>query len=247
MLRKRFLLLVLLMLAAAGTPCFAQQTNAQAVLFKRYDRGGWVNRFIEGTLTLSIYVKREQRFTIALRVCSKEPLPFALVTANADPFFLSEWLVSAYGYAPERLVYLRSEDCLGKDPSRGVTEIWTLSEGASFPPHVEKVAFTDAQRVALGKKEAYRGVRDYREAVTGLIKQLQVNPAARGLVVAYHEPGGKLNPKLRRRLKEVTKMFERSGLPRERYLVHVTYWNDETWEHEPETQYPLVYIIKKAD
>ena len=217
------------------------------MLFKRYDRGGWQNGFIEDTLTLKIDVKPEQRFTIALRVCSKEPLPLALVTTDADPFFVTEWLVSAYGYSPERLVYLRSEDCLGKDPAKGVTEIWTMSQGASFPPHIERVPFTDAQRIPLGKKPAFNGVRDYREAVTALIKELQVNPAARGLVIGYHGYWGKLSPKLRRRLKQVTTMFERSGLSRDRYLVHVTGFNGESWESQPETQYPEVYIIKKAN
>lgn len=247
MLRKRFWVWLLFVLAAAGTPCLAQQTSPQAVLFKRYERGGWQNGIVEDTLTLKIDVKPEQKFIVALRVCSKDPLPFALVTANADPFFIFEWLVNAYGYLPERLVYLRSDDCLGKEPSRGITEIWTLSQGASFPPYIEKVAFTDAQRVALGKKPVFRGVRDYREAIAGLIKELQVNPTARGLVIGYYEFNGRLNPTLRRRLKEVARTLERSGVPRDRYLVHVTHAADESWKSQPKALYPEVYIIKKAD
>ena len=244
MLRKR-LWLSILVLAAAGTPCFAQQTSA--VLFKRYERGGSVNKIIEDTFSLKIDVTPEDKAIVAVRVCSKSPLPFALVTANADPFFITEQLVNAYAYAPERLVYLRSEDCLGKEPSRGITELWTLSRGASFPPYIEKAAFTDAQRVALGKKPVFRGVRDYREAIADLIKELQVNPTARGLVVGYYEFNGRLNPLLRRRLQEVTKTFERSGLPQDRYLVHITHANDESWESQPKALYPEVYIIKKAN
>jgi hypothetical protein len=245
MLRKQFWLWLLFVLAAAGTPCFAQQTNA--VLFKRYDRGGSVNRIIEDTFSLKIDVKPQDKAIVAVRVCSKDRLPFALVTANADPFFITQQLVNAYAYAPERLVFLRSEDCLGKVSSAGITEIWTLSQGASFPPYIEKVAFTDAQRVALGKKPVFRGVRDYREALAGLIKELQANPAARGLVIGYYEFNGRLNSVLRRRLKEVTTIFERSGLPRDRYLVHVTHANDESWESQPKALYPEVYIIRKVD
>jgi hypothetical protein len=245
MLRKPFWLWLVLVLAAAGTPCFAQQTSA--VLFKRYDRGGSVNRMIEDTFSLRIDVKPDDKAIVAVRVCSKDPLPFGLVSANADPFFITEQLVNTYAYAPERLVFLRSEDCLGNVPSSGITEIWTLARGASFPPYIEKVAFADAQRVALGTKRVFRGVRDYKEATAELIKELQANPTARGLVVGYYEFNGRLNPLLRRRLKEVTKTFARSGLPRDRYLVHVTYANDESWESQPRALYPEVYIIKKAN
>lgn len=242
MLRTRLWLLLFVVIAAGSIG-----RGQQAVLFKRYDRGGAVNRIIEDTFSLKLDVKPEQKATVAVRVCSKDPLPFALVTANADPFVITEQLVNAYAYSPERLVYLRADDCLGKDPSTGITEIWALPEGASFPPHVEKLAFSDARRIALGKKEAFRGVRDYREALADLIKQLRMNPQASGLVVGYYGKGGRLSPGLRRRLTEVRSILKRSGLPPDRYRVHSAYWNDETWESAPDPQYPLVFVIKRLD
>ena len=247
-LRKRFLLSILFVLAAAGPPCVAQETIPQAVLFKRYDRGGSQNRIVEDTFTLKLDVKPEQKFTIALRACSKDPLPFALFTAYPEPLFIGEWLISGYGYSTERIVYLRSEDCLGKDPARGITEIWTMSEGASFPSHIEKLVSTDAQRVRLGKRPASMeiGVRDYRIALDNLIKELQHDPTARGVVVGYFmkRPGG---PTLRRRIREIKRTLERSGLAPERYLVYTDYVYGEVPENAPEPQYPEVYIIKKAN
>jgi hypothetical protein len=245
MLSKRLLLLSVFALSVASPLCFGQQTVPQAVLFKRYERGGGRNRIIEDTYSIKLDVKPEQKFTIALRVCSKQPLPFSLVTANAEPFFIADWLEDAYAYPRERLVFLRSEDCIGQDP-RGVTEIWTLSQGASFPPHVEQLVATQAKIFPLGKKQTFRGVRDYREALASLIKELQANPAARGLVIGYYAHG-KLSPKLQRRLTEVTRVFERSGLPPTRYLVHRAYWNWESSDDDPQPVYPEVFIIKKVD
>ena len=243
MLYKRILLLLPLVMIIAGPLCLGQQ----AVLFKRYDRGGAVNTIIEDTFSLRIDVKPEDKAIVGVRVCSKDPLPFGLVTASADPFFIAEHLVNTYAYTPERLVFLRSEDCVDKDASRGITEIWTLPQGASLPSHIEKVAFIDARRIALGKKPAFRGVRDYRQALAALIKELQLNPAARGLVVGYYAKSGRVTPMLRRRLNEVTITLKRSGLPSDRYRVYIAHWNDETWESEPNPQFPEVYIIKKAD
>ena len=64
MLRKR-LWLSILVLAAAGTPCFAQQTSA--VLFKRYERGGSVNKIIEDTFSLKIDVTPEDKLALSVR------------------------------------------------------------------------------------------------------------------------------------------------------------------------------------
>jgi hypothetical protein len=247
MLRKRFWLSPLFVLAAAGTPYFAQQTSPQAVLFKRYDRGAGYNRIIEDILTLTIVVKQEDRATVAMRVCSKQPLPLAIFPASADPFQMAELLTDGYAYLPEHVVFLRAEDCLGEDPLRGITEIWTLSEGASLPAHIEKVVFTDAQRFALGKKPARLeiGVRDYKIALNKLIEELQRNPAARGVVVGLFLK--RPSAMLQRRIREVKRTLERSGLPPDRYLVYTDYLHGEASDSDPEPLYPEIYIIKKAN
>ena len=244
MSRKR--LSLLLVLAAAATPCFAQQ-NSQAVLFKRYDRGAAYNRIIEEVLTLTIAVKPENRVTVAVRVCSKQPLPLALFPANADPFHIAELLTGGYAYLPEHVIFLRAEDCLGKDPLTGITEIWTLSEGASFPAYVEKLVSTDAQRVPLGKKPAKRniGVLDYKTALDNLIRELQRDPHARGVVVGFFLK--RPSAMLQRRIREVRSTFQRSGLPPDRYLVYTDYFNSETSDSDPEPVYPEIYLIKKAN
>jgi hypothetical protein len=128
-----------LLLLLPGFGVFAQRNVEDAArLFKRYDPGAAYNRVTEDVLTLSLSVKAKERAQVAVRVCSKEPLPFALATAGADPFHIADLLTGGYGYTAERVTFLRSEDCLSaKEPLRPVTEIWTIPEGASLPAHDE--------------------------------------------------------------------------------------------------------------
>src|SRR6266550_4366278 len=98
-LKHHIVLFLLLLLTAFGA--FAQSDSEHAArLFKRYDPGAAYNRITEDVLTLS------------LSVCAKEPLPFALATAGANPFHVAELLIGGYGYTAERVIFLRSEDCL---------------------------------------------------------------------------------------------------------------------------------------
>src|SRR6266550_1247242 len=89
-------LFLLLLLPALGV--FAQgDSEHTARLFKRYDPGAAYNRVTEDVLTLSISVTAKERARVAVRVCSKEPMPFALAIAGADAFHIAELLTGGYG------------------------------------------------------------------------------------------------------------------------------------------------------
>jgi hypothetical protein len=244
--RHHIVLFLLLPLPAFGV--FAQSDSEQAArLFKRYDPGAAYNRVTEDVLTLSLSVKAKERARIAVRVCSKESLPFALATAGADPFHIAELLTGGYGYTAERVIFLRSEVCLSaKEPLRPATEIWTIPEGASLPSHVEALKSNEAELVSLGKRPANRGVRDYRSAIGELIKNLRANSTSNGVVFGYFLK--RPSPVLQRRLREVTKILEQSGLPPDRYLVRPMGWNDEvsTYPPDSEPRYPSVFVVKVA-
>ena len=216
--------------------------SAQANLFKRYEHGAAYNRVTEDVLTLTIAVKPADRTKIAIRLCTKQPILFALATAPADPFRIAELLVGAYRFQPQQVIFVRSEDCLPKDGSRTPVEIWTLVENAALPQHVEALLSSQVRRSLLGKKPVNRGVRDYREATRELIKNLQANPGSRGVVVGYYFK--RPSAELKRNLRVVKTLFQRSGLPPERYLIHSMYWNDEYSESEGEPPYPRVFLLE---
>ncbi len=155
---QTYIFLFLLLLLPA-LEVIAQTDSAYAArLFKRYDAGVAQNRVIEDVLTLSLSVKAKERANVAVKVCSREPLLFALATAGADPFHIAKLLTGGYGYTTERVIFLRSEDCLSeKEPSRPATEIWTIPEGASLPSHVETLKANKVKLVSLGKDRPIEG------------------------------------------------------------------------------------------
>ena len=248
MLRTRLSIsfVVFLVLSMGGPLLAAHPASAQSKLFKRYESASY-NRIIEDVLTLTIAVKPEERSTVAVRVCSKEPLPWALVTAGADPFHIAELLTGGYGYSSAHVVFLRSEDCLSKRNWGSATEIWTLPEGASLPPHVEKLVYSQAERSEFGERTTDQGlgVREYQKVIHNLINDLQKNPTSRGLVIGYYLK--RPSTVLQRRLTEIRRTLTRSGLPPDRYLVRTLPWNGEGSDSDPEPRYPTIFIIKSAD
>lgn len=223
------------------------QSNAEATarLFIRYEDGAGPYRITEDVLTLTLSVSSEARAKVAIRVCSREPMPFALVTAGADPFRIAELLTDGYAYPPERVIFLRSEDCpSSENQSEPVTEIWAIPEGTSLPPHIEALRSNQIRLASLGERPANRGVRDYRTALQRLIRNLRANPTSVGVVFGYYLE--RPSPILRRRLREVTRILEQSGLPRDRYLVRPVAWNDEasTIPPDSEPQYPSVFVVE---
>ena len=248
MLRTRLSIsfVVFLVLSMGGPLLAAHPASAQSKLFKRYESASY-NRIIEDVLTLTIAVKPEERSTVAVRVCSKEPLPWALVTAGADPFHIAELLTGGYGYSSAQVVFLRSEDCLSKRSWGSATEIWTLPEGVSLPPHVEKLVYSQAERSEFGERTTDQGlgVREYQKVIHNLINDLQKNPTSRGLVIGYYLK--RPSTVLQRRLTEIRRTLTRSGLPPDRYLVRTLPWNGEGSDSDPEPRYPTIFIIKSAD
>jgi hypothetical protein len=216
-------------------------------LFMRYNDGAGYNRLLESVLTLVLAVDSKDRAKVAVRVCSTRPMPFALATAEASPFRIVEFLVAKHGYAPSQVVYLRSEDCLAsEDPAGSITEVWTIPEGGSLPSHVEAYASGEVKLAALGTVEANRGVKDYEAAVQRLISELRNNPSTVGVIFGYYL--ARPSPALRRRLRDVKKTLEQSGLSGDRYMVRTKAWEDEVSTYPPDTEpkYPSVFVVKIA-
>src|SRR5437763_7317509 len=87
-------------------PIFGQSNaESRARLFIRYEPGAAPNRIIEDVLTLTLSVSSKARESVAIRVCSRDPMAFALATAGADPFLIAD-VVNGYAYPPERVIFL---------------------------------------------------------------------------------------------------------------------------------------------
>jgi hypothetical protein len=238
--------LICFLLLVSSVPVLGQSNVIQVPKrTERYEGGAGYNEITEAAFRLT-GLDPKQRERVVIRVCSKEPIIRAMANAPASPFEIAD-RVSGYAYLPEKVMFLRSAQCLStKTPWITATEIWAIPEGASLPSFEESLTSNQVRLVRLGKLPApsNRGVRDYKPAVRDLIENLRRNPQNVGVVFGYflEHP----SPALRRRIREVTTSLEQSGLLRKRYLVRLTYWPDEVSAYPPdsEPQYPSVFLVE---
>lgn len=242
----RVLALLVGLLLSSGTVASGQTGLRPAVkLVHRYERSCGYSCAQELGIDLGGVHANKPGDTVAVRFCSKQSLPLALSTSAAAYGYVTAVLTGTYGYTPERILFLRSEDCLGPDPAVTATEFWAVPQGAALPASVESIRSNQVQLEAVGTETlSVEGTRDYRAAVQDLIVKLRARPEAVGVVLGnyYRRP----NATLRRRLDEVRELLKRSGLPQERYFVRLAPWTGEYTisPPEPEPTYPSVSIVE---
>jgi hypothetical protein len=239
------LLLLLSNIILCGYPAAAPaapQTTAQ--LFVRYERAASGHAISEDLLRLKNTLVSADKVTVAIRLCTTKPLPVAAADA-INPFNLAE-LFWSYGYAPGRVRFTRYDKCSlpSDDPHTPATEVWIVPEGAAPPPSSEELESASVRMSSLGRRPFNRGVCDYKAALNRLVVNLKKDPDNVGVVFGYFLK--RPSPALRRRVREAAEFLRRSGLPRERYLVRLRYWNDEVSIYPPdsEPQYPDVLLVE---
>lgn len=185
--------------------------------------------------------------TVAVRVCSKEPMPLALSIAAMNPFKVAKWMNDVYNYPSDRVVFLRSEDCLGSKSRVAATELWAVPKGAALPAFIESIRSSQAHLETVGTKTlSADGTRNYRLAVKALTKKVRAAPETIGVVVGYYFK--RPSPQLKRRVSAARRILEQSGLPRDRYSVRLMPWPGERSidPPEPEPEYPSIFIVEVA-
>jgi len=218
----------------------------EAKLVHRYERRCGYSCAQELAIDLGGVYGKNPSDTVAVRFCSKEPLPVALSTSAADYAYVITILQGSYGYTPERILFLRAEDCIGSEKTGVATEFWAIPNGAALPASVELIRSSQARIDPLGMKGLVGSARSYRAALQKLPTKLLAKPGAVGVVVGYYYKQPSLM--MKRRLREVQKMLERSGLPPERYFVRLAPWTGEQAidPSDPEPKYPRVFVIEIA-
>jgi hypothetical protein len=182
---------------------------------------------------------------LAMRVCTKEPMVLALSIAAMNPFKVAKWMHDVYNYPSERVVFLRSEDCLGSNPRVAATELWAVPTGAALPASVESIKSSQAHLETVGTKDlSPEGTHSYRAAAQELTAKLNAKPGAVGVVLGYYYK--RPSPIMERRLREVCRLLEQNGLPQDRYFVRLAEWTGEYGHDDPEPQYPSLLIVEVA-
>jgi hypothetical protein len=218
----------------------------KAVRTARYESGPSYHEITEAAFRLT-GLSRDDRETVAIRICSTEPTLLAIASTVPAPFIMADRFVNAYGYRPDKVVFLFSGYCLSsKNLTSPAIEIWAVPKGALLPSHVNALNSDQIRLVTFGKISTNRGVCDYRSAVGKMIKDLADNPESVGVVFGYFLE--RPSTVLRRRLRQVTRVLRRSGLPPDRYLVRANRWDDEvsTYPPDSEPRYPSVFVVEMA-
>jgi hypothetical protein len=230
------------------TVLFAGQSGnrLEAKLVHRYERRCGYSCAQELAIDLGGVYGKNPDDTVAVRFCSKEPLPVALSTSAADYAYVITILQGSYGYTPERILFLRAEDCIGSDKVIAATEFWVIPGGAARPASVELINSNQARIDPLGMKGLMGSGRSYRAALKGLATKLHANSGAVGVIVGYYYKRPSLV--MKRRLRDVQKILLRSGLPPERYFVRLAPWTGERSVNppEPEPKYPNLFVVELA-
>jgi hypothetical protein len=148
--------IIVLLLPAASLLQGSVGVHSEARLVHRCEDGcSGYDSIMERTLDLtqegSVPADR-----VAVRVCSKEPMALALSIAAMNPFKVAKWMNDVYNYNSERVVFLRSEDCLGSNPTVAATELWAIPKGAALPASAESIISSQAHLQRL----SWRKVRE---------------------------------------------------------------------------------------
>lgn len=238
-------LIIVLLLPAATLLPRSKGVQSEAKLVHRCEDGcSGYDSIMERTLDLAKYGDVPAD-TVAVRVCSKEPMALALSIAAMSPFKVAKWMHDVYNYPSERVVFLRSKDCLGSNPRVAATELWAVPKGAALPTSVESIKSSQAHLETVGTKDlSPEGARNYRTAAQELTTKLKAKPGAVGAVLGYYykQP----SPIMERRLREVCRLLEQSGLPQDRYFVRLAEWTGEYGDDDPEPQYPSLLVVEVA-
>lgn len=116
--------------------------------------------------------------TVAIRFCSKDPLPVALSTSAADYRYVISILEGSYDYTSDRVVFLRSENCLSSNRAVTATEFWIIPKGAAPPSSLESMKSSQVRIDPLGMLGLIGSARNYKAALQKLQTKLRANPEA---------------------------------------------------------------------
>jgi len=223
---------------------FEQKIQRGAKLVHRYESGCGYSCNQELAIDVGGVYGDQPNDIVAIRFCSKLPMSKAYAIAASPSGYVNEILIGNYHYTPNRILFLRSEDCIGSNLATAATEYWVVPKGIELPPFVESIKSCQIVSDSLGTEEFLSGERNYKSELSKLVRKLRENPNAVGVALGYYIE--RPSSILKKRLLESQRFLERSGLPRNRYLIHLMGWTGEYSAEppEPKPKYPNIFTVE---
>ena len=177
---------------------------------------------------------------VAVRVCSKEKMPVALLTATASPFLLRDQLQD-YGFQTRLILFLRSEDCLAQDTSIAVTEFWVVPSGAEPPTSVESIRADQADVQVVKTADTIKTAQDYSAALRDLIRRTSNRADVVAVVLGsyYKQPGAPLQ----KNLQMAKRLLELGDVQASRIFTHAAPFSGVSDGEQREPAYPGLFVF----
>lgn len=231
-------ILSMIFLASFMTALAQNGDSPNAKLVRTFYKGDFLHANNEAALDIKEY-STVLGDKVAVRICSREPMPLALAIASGRPFLLASTL-SGYGYSPNDILFLRYSKCPNFDPKIAITEYWSIPKGSKLPPAIEVLKSTQV------KPEEYITQGDNKEAAFNdnllkLARNLQQIQNSYGIVAGYYHK--KPSYKLKQKLQKAQFFLSKQGIPSDRYFVRLLPWTGLIDAQDPEPIYPALISI----
>jgi hypothetical protein len=238
------MMLGLMLLSSNLQPPTQEKISPRAELVHRFEYGAGDDSIMEATLDLASRIK-EHGSRVAVRLCSKDPLPLALFTNAISPtLVVAKNLGFVHNLTTQDILYLRSEDCMSSNPLASAGELWVIPRGASLPSSVESVKYCQLLINNVASAASIKSSQDYRAKLKELASKLSDNPRLILIVIGnyYENP----RPILKQNLYQARKFFQQSGLPKSQYFVRLQLWTGSYSGNpsEPELRYPNIFVAE---
>jgi hypothetical protein len=210
-----------------------------------------------GAILESTFVAQEE--TLAVRVCSTDPLPVALATAKGAPF-LATINFEKLGIPKSQIYYLRQDrNCTFAVNDYVLTEYWVVYKGNELPEFIEALRATSLSGHELTRANFLLG-EDRSEVRSPKIEKL--NPASysgvldkvvnlmkedRSALTVIAVPYYKYSPliELNRRTREMQLFLKTNGVAGHRIFIKKIYSGQWLPSSKDSPQYPDITIVTK--
>lgn len=129
----------------------------------------------------------ESKGLLAIRICSKDPMPVALATASGRPFWVTSMLEKK-GFSKARMIYLRQDkNCKLENDQEALTEFWSVPRDTELPEFAESRKAQDLSVYELAQSEELTPAL-YKSALDKLIDVLRKDRRATAIVHIPYYP-----------------------------------------------------------
>lgn len=235
------LAMVVLMISSSGLLLEQKNTRPQARLVRTFYKGDFIHAAGDAAIALIAFANKPGD-KIAVRVCSKEPIPLALAIASGRPFYLASLLVENYNYAPENILFQRSDEC-SDNPLLATTEFWAIPKGAPLPCALETIKSSEVSAEEYWPQQGIDRLGiSFEQLLNKQIEQLRAEETAIAVVIGYYLK--KPSPRLKMNLAKAGRAIAKSGLTKKKYFIRSLPWTGmiDTTDREP--VFPTIIIIK---